>query len=61
MMKSFVDSKRCRRKTLVCGMGGECDNPTLSVRCCEFCSPSAISSVDQLNVLELGKAVRSKK
>ena len=41
-------------------MGGNGDS-VVSQRCCDVCTPDAITSNDRLNVLELGKVVRRKK
>ena len=59
-LSNFVNDKICRRKTLLSGMGEEYEFiPPL--RCCDVCTPSAISSNDRLNVLELGKQTRRPK
>ena len=42
-------------------MGEEYNACMPSVRCCDVCTPSVISSNDWLNVLELGKPVRHPK
>ena len=41
-------------------MGGN-DDGMVSQRCCDVCTPDAITSNDHLNILELGKVVRRKK
>lgn len=41
-------------------MGGN-DDGMVSQRCCDVCTPDAITSNDRLNILELGKVVRRKK
>ena len=60
-LNNFVAaSENCRRLTLVRGLGGS-DHLVGSERCCDVCTPSAISPSDRLNVLEIGKSVRHKK
>ena len=42
------------------GMGGNCSGVS-SQRCCDVCTPDAITANDRLNVLDLGKVVRRKR
>ena len=56
----ITGSENCRRLTLVRGLGGS-DHLVGSERCCDVCTPSAISSGDRLNVLEIGQPVRHRK
>ena len=60
-LSNFVNDKICRRKTLLSGMGEEYNEFIPPLRCCDVCTPSAISSNDRLNVLELGKQTRRPK
>ena len=60
-LSNFVYSKEnCRRKTLILGMGGT-GVLEPSERCCDMCTPSAVSADDRLNVLQVGKSVRRKR
>lgn len=40
---------------------GEAEHLRSSERCCDTCTPHAVTKEDRLNVLERGKAVRRKK
>ena len=60
-LSQFISSaENCRRQTLISGMGGSgCVRP--SERCCDVCTPQAITANDRLNILEIGKAMRRRK